>query len=151
MIRRVGVADLDELVPLMRGYCDFYEVSPSDGALRALALALIEHPDTAGVQLIGRERDGTGALGFATLYWSFSTLAACAIGVMNDLYVAPSARGQGVGSALIRACEAECASRGIEVMEWATAPSNARAQSVYDRIGAERADWVTYTLRVSRR
>ena len=149
MITRVGVTDLDDLIPLMRGYCDFYEVSPSDGALRALALALIEHPDTSGVQLIARE-DGE-ALGFATIFWSYSTLAACAIGVMNDLYVAPQGRGRGLGAELIRACEAECAARGVEILEWETAPSNTRAQSVYDRFDAARSEWVSYTLAVTRR
>ena len=149
MIARVGVADLDDLIPLMRGYCDFYEVSPSDGSLRALARTLIERPDTSGVQLIARE--GGAALGFATIFWSYSTLSACAIGVMNDLYVAPQGRGRGLGAELIRACEAECATRGVEILEWETAPSNARAQSVYDRFDAARSEWVTYTLAVTRR
>ena len=68
-ITRAGACDLDELIPLMRGYCDFYEVAPGDAALRALALTLLEHPDTAGVQLIARDDQGT-AVGFATLFWS---------------------------------------------------------------------------------
>jgi GNAT superfamily N-acetyltransferase len=150
MITRVGVSDLDELIPLMRGYCDFYEVAPSDAALRALALTLLEHPDTSGVQLIARD-DQDSAIGFATLFWSYSTLSATAIGVMNDLYVDAAARSTGVGAALIRACEAECASRGIGVMEWQTAPTNARAQSVYDRFDAARSEWITYTLTVTPR
>ena len=70
---------------------------------------------------------------------------------MNDLYVAPDARGSGLGAELIRACEAECAARGVEVLEWETAPSNARAQSVYDRFDAVRSEWVAYTLAVTRR
>jgi len=61
VIALVGIGDLDELVPLMRGYCDFYEVAPSDGALRALALTLIEHPDAAGLQLIARDDGGRAA------------------------------------------------------------------------------------------
>jgi len=150
IIARVALADLDELIPLMRGYCDFYEVAPSDGALRALALTLLERPDTAGVQVIARAGGGE-AVGFATLYWSFSTLAARAIGVMNDLYVAPSARGGGIGAELIRACETECATRGVGLMEWETAPSNARAQSVYGRFDAARTEWVSYTLPVTPR
>jgi GNAT superfamily N-acetyltransferase len=150
VITRVGIADLDALLPLMRGYCDFYEVEPSDHALRALSLALIEHPDTAGVQLIARD-DDDDAIGFATVFWSYSTLAARAIGVMNDLYVAEAARGRGLGAELIGACEVECAARGIELLEWETAPDNARAQSVYDRFGATRSEWVSYTLPVTRR
>jgi GNAT superfamily N-acetyltransferase len=150
VIERVGTGDLEALIPLMRGYCDFYEVSPRDEALRALALTLIEHPDTSGVQLLARDEDGS-ATGFATIFWSYSTLSACAIGVMNDLYVAPGARGRGLGAELIAACEAECAAHGVEILEWQTAHSNARAQVVYDRSGAERTEWVTYTLAVTRR
>ena len=150
MIARVASGDLDALLPLMRGYCDFYEVSPSDDELRALALTLIEQPDTAGVQLLARGDDGA-ATGFATIFWSYSTLSACAIGVMNDLFVAPCARGRGLGAELIGACEAECSARGVAILEWQTAHSNARAQTVYDRTGAERTEWVTYTLAVTPR
>jgi GNAT superfamily N-acetyltransferase len=150
VIARAGIGDLDALIPLMRGYCDFYEVSPSDDALRALALELIEHPDTAGVQLLARDENGT-ATGFATIFWTYSTLSAAPIAVMNDLFVAPGARGRGLGAELIAACEAECAASGVEILEWQTAPANARAQAVYDRSGAERTEWVTYTLAVTRR
>jgi ribosomal protein S18 acetylase RimI-like enzyme len=147
-ITRVALADLPELVGLMRGYCDFYEVAPGDAALRALSLTLLEHPDTAGVQLIARDARGA-AVGFTTLYWSYSTTSASAIGVMNDLYVAPHARAKGLGAALIRACEAECAARGLQTMEWETAPSNTRAQALYDRFPAERSEWVSYSLALS--
>jgi len=147
VIARVGRADLDDLLPLMREYCEFYEVAPSDAALRALSLTLIENPDTEGIQLIARGEDGA-ASGFATLYWTFSTLAASAIGLMNDLYVSPEARGSGLGGALIEACETECAARGLPVLEWETAPDNARAQALYDRFGAARSQWIAYTLAV---
>ena len=150
MIARVGPADLTDLLALMRGYCDFYEVAPSDDQLLALSQTLLEHPDSDGVQLIARDEHGT-AVGFATIYWSFSTLSACPIGVMNDLYVDAAARGRGLGAALIRACEAECAAHSAGLLEWETAPENRRAQSVYDRFGAQRSEWIAYSLPVTRR
>lgn len=151
MITRVGPADLAELLALMRGYCDFYEVAPSDESLLALSRTLIENPETAGLQLIARDgRDGS-AIGFATIFWTFSTLAAAAMGLMNDLYVDPGARGRGVGEALIMACASECASRGLTALEWETAPGNARAQALYDRFGAERSEWIAYRLDVTPR
>ena len=84
MIATVTEADLDELLPLMRGYCDFYEVKPSDEALLALSRNLIEHPED-GVQLIARDDHGA-AVGFATIYWTWQTLSASRLGVMNDLF-----------------------------------------------------------------
>jgi GNAT superfamily N-acetyltransferase len=144
-IERVGPADLDELLILMRGYCDFYEVSPTDADLLAIAHTLIGDPDLEGLQLLAR--DGSGqAVGFATIYWTWSTTSACRIGVMNDLFVAESARGQGVADQLIAACRAECLRRGAGELSWQTAPDNLRAQAVYDRVGATREQWVDYVL-----
>src|SRR5258708_35070311 len=97
-----GERDLGELLALMREYCDFYEVNPSDQRLLALARTLIADPRREGVQLIARDPAG-GAVGFATLYWSFSTARAAPIGTMNDLFVVPRARGLRVGERLIEA------------------------------------------------
>ena len=144
-IERVAAEDLDELLPLMRAYCDFYEVAPTDEDLLALARALIRDPEREGVQLLARDRDGW-AVGFATVYWSWSTTNGCRIGVMNDLFVAESARGQGLAEQLIEACRAECARRAARRLTWQTAPDNLRAQAVYDRVGATREQWVDYWL-----
>src|SRR6202011_5996548 len=103
MIAIVTEADLPELLPLMRAYCDFYEVAPSDEYLLEMSRALIADPDREGVQLIARDSAGAAA-GFATVFWTWSTLRAARIAIMNDLFVAPTARRAGVGKALIDAC-----------------------------------------------
>jgi GNAT superfamily N-acetyltransferase len=146
-ITRVAEGDLPELLPLMRGYCDFYEVSPSDERLLGLSRALIADPERDGVQLIARNDDGR-AVGFATIYWSWATTIASRIGVMNDLFVAPEARGTGAAEELIQACVEECRKQGAAELTWQTAPDNARAQRVYDRIGGQRSQWVDYSLSV---
>jgi GNAT superfamily N-acetyltransferase len=138
---------LQELLPLARAYCDFYEVSPSDEDLLALSRALIADPDREGIQLLARDPDGR-ASGFATIFWSWSTTSAQRIGVMNDLYVAPEARGTGVAEALIEACRSECRLRGAGKLTWQTALDNERAKKLYDRIGAHRERWLDYWLPV---
>ena len=143
-IERVGEADLSELLPLMRSYCDFYEVAPSDDELLALSRALIADPEREGVQLLARDQ-GRG-VGFATIYWSWATTSAERIGVMNDLFVATEARGSGLAESLIQACRAECAARGAGKLTWQTAADNAAAIKVYDRVGATREQWVDYWL-----
>ena len=145
-ITRIDEGDLPELLPLVRAYCDFYEVSPSDEALLALSRALIADPEREGVQLLGR--DGNAAVGFATIYWSWATTIAARIGVMNDLFVARAARGSGAAEALIHACVAECRRQGAVQLTWQTAQDNFRAQKVYERVGAKRAEWVDYSLEV---
>ncbi|MGZ6641895.1 MAG: N-acetyltransferase family protein [Solirubrobacteraceae bacterium] len=148
VIATVGEDDLAELLPLVRGYCDFYEVAPSDEALLAVSRALIADPEREGMQLIARDETGV-AVGFATLYWSWQTLAAARLGVMNDLFVAPGARGRGVAEALIAACRDACRARGARTLAWQTALDNARAQAVYDRVGARRSQWLDYSLDVN--
>jgi GNAT superfamily N-acetyltransferase len=136
-------SDLPELLPMLRAYCDFYRVDPPDDRLLALATTLIENPDE-GVQLIARG-DGT-PLGFATIYWTWQTLHAGRVGVLNDLYVQAVARGTGTGRALIERGLQLCRERGAEKLVWETALDNATAQRLYDGIGASKSTWLSYEL-----
>ena len=141
----VTAGDLEELLPLMRSYCDFYEAAPPDDALMTLCQSLLDAPAVEGVQLLARDDDGR-AVGFATIFWSWSTLRAARIGVMNDLFVDPSARGGGYAEALIRACADQARGRGAVTLQWQTANDNYRAQAVYDRVGGRRSEWLDYSL-----
>jgi GNAT superfamily N-acetyltransferase len=145
-IATAGEADLDELLPLMRAYCDFYEVRPPDDALLAMSRALIADPEREGLQLIARDEASGEPIGFATVFWSWSTTTAARIGTMNDLYVAPAGRGTGAADDLIHACLECCRARGAARLEWQTAADNLRAQAVYDRVGGQRSQWVDYSL-----
>jgi GNAT superfamily N-acetyltransferase len=153
-ITTVGTADVAELMPMLRAYCDFYRVDPSDERLRALVTALIDD-SSEGLQLIARdspaETDGAPLvrgtpLGFATIYWTWQTLYAARVGVLNDLFVVAASRGSGTGRALIERCRELCRERGAEKLVWETAPDNATAQRLYDGIGAEKSTWLTYEL-----
>jgi GNAT superfamily N-acetyltransferase len=141
----VGEEDLDELLPLVRGYADFYAVNPTDDQLLSLSRELIADPVNEGMQFIAR--DGAGhAIGFATVFWLWSTLSASRVGLMNDLFVAPEGRGSGAAEALIERCRAACRERGASRLTWQTAKDNARAQAVYDRVGGVREEWLDYWL-----
>jgi GNAT superfamily N-acetyltransferase len=144
---RVTGSDLADLLPLVRGYCDFYEVAPSDDELLAVSRALIADPEREGVQLIARDNGGE-AVGFATVFWSWDTLIAARIGIMHDLYVVPDARGTGVAEALIGACVEECREHRAAKLAWQTARDNGRARRVYERVGATRDEWIDYWLSV---
>jgi GNAT superfamily N-acetyltransferase len=144
----VTAQDLDELLALMRSYCEFYETAPADEALLDLSRALLADADTEGVQLIARNERSLAA-GFATLLWSWDTTEGARIAIMHDLFVAPEARGGGVAEQLIGVCVEHCRQRGAVRLDWQTGPENLRAQAVYDRIGGVREPWLPYTLPVS--
>lgn len=144
-IEKVIQLDLSELLPLMRAYCDFYGVEPRDEKLVGLSRSLIDDPGE-GQQLIAREEEGRKAVGFATIFWGWQTLDAGRIGLMNDLYVVPDARGSGVGRRLIEACRASCRKKGVGKLVWETAPDNVTAQRLYDSTGAEKSTWLAYEI-----
>jgi GNAT superfamily N-acetyltransferase len=137
--------DLEDLLPLMRAYCEFYEVAPTDDALLAMSRALLEDPEREGIQLIARDWRGR-AIAFATLFWTWQTLSASRAAVMNDLYVAEHARGTKIADALIAACAAAAREHGAPQLTWQTAKDNLRAQAVYDRVGGRRSEWLDYDL-----
>jgi len=143
--------DLDDLLPLMRAYCEFYEVAPGDGALLAMCRALIADPEREGMQLIAR---GPGparpAIGFATLFWTWQTLSASRAAVMNDLFVAEHARGTRTADALIAGCATAARMHGAPHLTWQTAKDNLRAQAVYERVGGRRSEWLDYDLPLGR-
>jgi ribosomal protein S18 acetylase RimI-like enzyme len=142
-IRDARVEEAEQLLPLLRAYCDFYEASPSDQGLLEFARALIADPEV-GAMFIAR--DGASAVGFATLAWKWSSLKGARIGYLEDIFVAPEARGRGIADALIEACAERCRERGAPAMEWLTATDNQRAQAVYDRTGATAETFLEYEL-----
>jgi GNAT superfamily N-acetyltransferase len=141
--------DLDDLLPLMRAYCDFYAVSPGDAALLAMSRALIADPEREGIQLVARSGPPTpgAAVAFATLFWTWQTLSASRAAVMNDLFVAEHARGTKIADALIAACADAARAHGAPHLTWQTAEDNLRAQAVYDRVGGRKSsEWLDYDL-----
>ena len=84
----VEESDLPDLLPLMRGYCDFYEVDPADERAAGHVPRADRRPRAARDCSCWRASAEDGrAVGFATIFWSWSTLSASRIGVMNDLFV----------------------------------------------------------------
>jgi GNAT superfamily N-acetyltransferase len=142
-IRDARPDEAEELLPLMRAYCDFYEASPPDQGLLEMARILMTDPEE-GAMFIARA--GGKAVGFATLDWKWSSLKAAKLGYLEDLYVVPDARGGGIADALIEACAERCRQRGAPAMQWQTAPDNHRAQAVYERTGAEADTYLEYDL-----
>lgn len=130
-VRQAGLADAELVAPLFDAYRQFYGQAPDP----ALAAAFVRERLSLLESVIFLAEDGHGAgLGFTQLYPSFSSVAARRIWVLNDLFVIPSARGKGVGSALLHAARAHGAAAGALRVELATAHDNP-AQKLYEAHG----------------
>ncbi|HEV7769358.1 MAG TPA: GNAT family N-acetyltransferase [Solirubrobacterales bacterium] len=138
--------ELEALLPAIGDYQRFYEVEDVDNDRNRAFFARFLSPSEDGMILAAHE--GDELLGYACLYWHFSSTQAVETVLMHDLFVVPEVRSRGVGRALIDASATISRERGAHCLEWATAPDNERAQRLYDSTGAERSTWIEYELRV---
>lgn len=145
-IAPITIEEFEQLLPLIAAYQRFYKVEEIDEERNRTFFRRFLAPSEDGL-LLGARSEGQ-LVGYACLYWHFSSLEACECVLMNDLYVAESARGNGVGRALIEATAEVARERGVPFVEWSTAPDNRTAQRLYDSTAAERTEWFSYELRV---
>jgi ribosomal protein S18 acetylase RimI-like enzyme len=145
-IRGATESDLPALMPLLRGYCDFYEANPSDDGLERMARALIAASQDEAFLLVATDADSGELVGFAACAWKWSSLRAARIVVLEDLFVAERARGRGHAEALIAATAEAARRHGAPAVTWLTAPDNRRAQAVYDRVGGRSKPFLEYEL-----
>lgn len=145
MVRDASTEDLPQLLPLVRGYCDFYESNPSDEGIERFARAVIAAPDDQAFLLVATD-DAGEVVGFAACQWKWSSLRGARIVFLDDLFVAESARGDGHADALIAGVAERARAGGAPVVSWLTAPDNHRAQAVYDRVGGTSETFLEYEL-----
>lgn len=145
-IAPIAASEYGELLPLIAAYQRFYEAEKIDEGRNRAFFRRFLAPSDDGL-LLGARSEGR-LIGYACLYWHFSSLEAVETVLMNDLFVAADQRGNGVGRALIDAGAEVARERGAPYLEWATAPDNETAQRLYDSTGAERSEWFSYELRV---
>jgi GNAT superfamily N-acetyltransferase len=143
-IAPVSAAEYESLLPLIAAYQRFYEVEEIDAERNRAFFRRFLAPSEDGM-LLGARDEGE-LVGYACLYWHFSSLSAAESVLMNDLFVSEGVRGRGVGRALIEGSAAVARERGAAHLEWSTAPDNLTAQRLYDSTGAERSEWLEYEL-----
>jgi len=147
--RPATLADLDDLLALIADYQRFYAGSARDDAHNAAFFGSFSAPSDRGM-LIGAYDDDDGAAaspaGYTCLYWTYSSVSATEVVLMNDLYVRPERRGAGVGAARIGAAADVARERGASHLRWETDIGNRRAQRLYERVGADRAAHFGYEI-----
>ncbi|MFD2114765.1 GNAT family N-acetyltransferase [Paenibacillus yanchengensis] len=144
VIRTAERQDIHSLSLLMQEYIvDFYKSpQPTDESILDLIQMLLRGEE--GIQFVAKQNGRL--VGFATLYFTYSTNKAHKIVIMNDLYVVEDMRSEGIGTGLFEACNLYRNTNDYASMVWETASSNERAQTFYMKMGATQEDWITYCL-----
>ena len=133
-VRRAQVPDAELIAPLFDAYRQFYR----QFADLPLALAFLRERLTLDESVIFVAQGEQGqAIGFTQLYPSFSSVSARRIWLLNDLFVASAARGNGVAHQLLDAARHHAVATGAKRLALSTACDNP-AQKLYESVGYER-------------
>lgn len=130
-IRKAELGDLDNLARMFDDYRQFYcQASDIVAAKEFLRERLAQQESVILIAC-----DGTKSVGFVQLFPSFSSVSMRRIFILNDLYVASSARKQGVASALLEEAVRYAAKAGALRLALATETTNTSAQALYRKLG----------------
>ncbi|WP_125704353.1 GNAT family N-acetyltransferase [Lacticaseibacillus daqingensis] len=142
-IRPAQPHDATALVPLMQTY---YAGSPVPLTVDPVAmrehLIAMSKPNPIGGLLVATQ--GPQPVGFALLYFGFSTRALRRTVTLNDLFVAPSVRRQGIARLLMQATFDWAQAQDCVAVDWVTRTSNATAQHLYEQVGTRESGWLHY-------
>ncbi|MDG2170994.1 MAG: GNAT family N-acetyltransferase [Opitutales bacterium] len=146
-VSRASVEQLPLVAPLYDAYRQFYE-QESDLELASRFLAERLSKEESMVLLAVDKASGKPA-GFIQLFPSFSSVAADRIWVLNDLFVDPGFRRQGLARALMNAAKDFAKSTGAVRMGLMTANTNTQAQALYESLGyVMDTDYRDYNLKL---
>ena len=143
MIEAVSECNLTEVLPLIRRYQDFYQVPRMAEEKNIQFFSQFGEGSPFGCQFIYRQQGS--AVAFATVYFSFSSTIAEKVAVLNDVFVEPNHRGEGIAKLLIDHCRDYAALLGAVRLQWVTALDNQSAQSAYDKMDTKKSSWHFYT------
>jgi ribosomal protein S18 acetylase RimI-like enzyme len=148
MIRKATLQDLDQLTNLFDQYVVFYK-NPSNIEKHKSYLKERMENNEATIFLAFDEKNPEKAIGFTLIYVTFSSLALNRILILNDLYVDPNVRKNGVGEKLISQAVVLAKELGSNLIRLRTAKSNTVAQGLYNKMGFVREDYIfSYDLTV---
>ncbi len=139
-LRPAVVSDVPTILRFIRELAEFekllHEVEATEEKLRR---TLFE--PGARAEVISAEKDGAPQ-GFALYFTSYSTFLAKNGIYLEDLYVSPASRGQGIGTALLRRLAQIAVERGAGRLEWSVLDWNEKAIALYRKLGATpQSEW----------
>lgn len=144
-VRRARESDVDAVVDLVYELAE-YERAPRECRLTAAQLRAALFG--AAPALFGHVAEVDGeVVGCALWFLNFSTWDGEHGIYLEDLYVRPSARGHGLGRALLTALAEECVRRGYTRLQWWVLNWNEPAIGFYRSLGAVPMDeWTVYRI-----
>ncbi len=129
-VRRATVEDAAQLGRLLRDFnLEFDEPTPAAETIAGTVRRLHEAREIEGL-LAGEGPDGFALLRFRPALWSEGAEA-----YLQELYVVPSLRGQGIGKRLLEESLALARERGADTIDLNTGETDTAARGLYESMG----------------
>jgi ribosomal protein S18 acetylase RimI-like enzyme len=129
-------AHLEVVVTLFDQYRQFYKQSSDIAAARRFLNERLNKGQS--VIFLALADDDATPMGFTQLYPSFSSTSMKRLWILNDLYVAPAQRKNGVARALMERARQLAIETNAEGLTLETATDNFAAQALYESLGYKR-------------
>jgi len=139
-IRPVTAADQAVWRPLWQAYLKFYDTELPDSIYQSTWQRFLDPAEPTNAALAWQDGKAVGVVHFIYHRSNWSVQNAC---YLQDLFVAPSQRGTGLGRLLIEHVYATAAEAGCNRVHWLTHETNATAIQLYERI-AERPGFIQF-------
>ena len=148
-IRSATASDVPRVLAFIKELAEYERLSHEVVADDALLSAALFGPGANAEALLGEIVGESGAepIAFAVFCHNFSTFLGRKGLYLEDLFVRPTARGHGVGAALMSSLARIATERGCGRFEWSVLDWNQPAIDFYEALGARpNADWTVYRL-----
>lgn len=144
-IEHATVADVPLLLTFIRALADYEKLPDCVSATEERLQASLFGPNPTAYALLAYYNQQ--AVGYAIYFFTYSSFIALPGLYLEDLFVLPESRGEGVGRKLLASLARLALERGCARMEWAVLNWNEPAIGFYTRLGAEPMnEWTVYRL-----
>ena len=145
-VRPAAPGDVPVVLALVRELAAYEREPDAVEATEAMLAAALFGPAPTASCHVAVDADDE-VVGFALWYVTFSTWRGVPGLWLEDLFVRPSARGTGLGRALLQTLARVCVDRGYARFEWWVLDWNAPAIGFYRSLGAVPQDeWTTFRV-----
>jgi ribosomal protein S18 acetylase RimI-like enzyme len=130
-------SDIEILVEFIREFHEFEHLPFDDNSVRTMLAEILNDDSLGQVWLI---QDGSEPIGYIVLTFGYSLEFQGRNGLIDELYIRESHRGQGIGTSALQFIEGVCPSLGIQALHLEVDRKNTAAQSLYCKVGFEDHD-----------
>jgi len=133
-IRRAVEADAPAVLGLLRAFSTEVGTNLSEEHLTAGLMPLIAKPELG--DLLVAEQGGE-LVGYVVITWGWGIESGGAEALVDEMFVAESARNQGVGTLLMTSAITKAQEREVKVVFLETEQDNPESRALYERLGFE--------------